>query len=56
MKNHIIINSEELQYYLKDLRKIPVITHERQAEIFKQLKDPTVSKYGKEKLMREMVY
>lgn len=55
MKNHIIINSEELQYYLKDLRKIPVITHERQDEIFKELKDPTISKFRQNKLKTEMV-
>jgi len=55
MKNHIIINSEELQYYLKDLRKIPVITHERQGKIFKSLKDPTTSKYHRDKLKTEMV-
>lgn len=55
MKNHIIINSEELQYYLKDLRKIPVISHERQAEIFKELKDPTISRIRQDKLKTEMV-
>ena len=55
MKNHIIINSEELQYYLKDLRRIPVISHERQEEIFKILKDPTISKQLTEKLKMEMV-
>jgi len=55
MKNHIIINSEELQYYLKDLRKIPVITHERQDEIFALLKDATTSEAHKKKLKTELV-
>jgi hypothetical protein len=36
-KKHIIINTEEIQQYLKDLKKIPVITHQRQDEIFEQL-------------------
>ncbi len=54
MKNHIIINSEELQYYLKDIRKIPVISHEREDEIFKLLKGPTISKRNIDKLKSEM--
>ena len=38
MSKSILINSEELQNYIKDLRRIPVITHEEQDEIFKELK------------------
>jgi len=55
MKSHIIINSDELQYYLKDLRKIPVITHERQIEIFKLLNNESISNLQKDKLKQEMV-
>lgn len=50
-----IINTDELQCYLKDLKKIPVITHERQDEIFKQLRDKTISKEKKQELKHELV-
>lgn len=50
-----IINTDELQNYLKDLKKIPVITHERQDEIFKQLKDKNISKETRDKLHNELV-
>ena len=39
MQKSRIINTDEVQYYLKDLKKIPVISHERQDEIFKLLKN-----------------
>jgi len=55
MKKHIIVNSEELQLYLKDLRKIPVITHERQDEIFKELDCKTITKHKKDRLLDELV-
>lgn len=55
MKKHIIINSDELQCYLKDLRKIPVITHERQEVIFKELDDKSITKEKKDKLLEELV-
>jgi RNA polymerase primary sigma factor len=54
-KSHIIVNTDELHYYLKDLKKIPVITHIRQEEIFKALLDPEVSKLVKDKLKSELV-
>lgn len=50
-----MINTDELQNYLKDLKKIPVITHERQDEIFKKLKEKTITKQEKEKLHNELV-
>jgi RNA polymerase primary sigma factor len=50
-----IINTDELQNYLKDLKKIPVITHERQNEIFKQLKNENTSKEDRQKLNNELV-
>ena len=55
MKKHIIINSDELQYYLKDLRKISVITHEEQDEIFNKLKEKNISELEKSKLKRRLV-
>ena len=36
MKKTKITNSDEIQEYIKDIRKIKVITHERQEEIFTQ--------------------
>lgn len=55
MQKSKIINTDELQNYLKDLKKIPVITHERQDEIFKQLNDKCITKENKRKLNNELV-
>ena len=55
MQKPKMINTDELQNYLKDLKKIPVITHERQDEIFKQLKNKDISKSDREKLNNELV-
>jgi len=54
-KSRIIVNTDEIQMYLKDLKKIPVMTHERQEEIFKVLVNKSVSKKEKEKLKNELV-
>jgi RNA polymerase primary sigma factor len=51
-----IVKTEEIQYYLKDLKKIPVITHEREYEIFKSLKeDKSLTKADRQKLTDEVV-
>lgn len=55
MKKSIIVSTEEIQQYIKDIRKIPVISHERQEEIFNQLKNPQISKSDKSKLFDELV-
>lgn len=55
MKKSIIINTDEIQQYIKDIRKIPVISHERQDEIFKALIDTETSKVEKTKLLNELV-
>ena len=55
MSKSRIINTDEVQNYLKDLKKIPVITHERQDEIFKLLKNKNISKEDKEKLHKELI-
>lgn len=55
MKKSIIINSDEIQHYIKDIRKIPVITHERQDQIFEKLKSSKTSKEEKVKLKEELV-
>jgi RNA polymerase primary sigma factor len=55
MRKSRIINTDEVQNYLKDLKKIPVITHERQDQIFKALRDKNTSKEEKGKLHHELV-
>lgn len=55
MKKSIIINSDEIQHYIKDIRKIPVITHERQDEIFEKLSSSKTSKEEKAKLKEELI-
>ena len=55
MKKSILNNTEEIQQYIKDIKKIPVITHERQDEIFKFLNDKTITKQDKKKLHDELV-
>lgn len=55
MKKSVIINTEEINQYIKDIRKIPVITHERQEEIFILLKNKKISKEEKKKLYDELV-
>lgn len=55
MKKSIIINTEEIQHYIKDIRKIPVITHERQDQIFEKLNSKTTSEAEKTKLKEELV-
>ena len=55
MKKSVIISTEEIQQYIKDIRKIPVITHERQEEIFKELRNTKLTKNEKTLLYNEMV-
>ena len=55
MSKHVLINSEELQKYIKDLRKIPVITHEQQLEIFEKLKDPNIKPSERRKCLNMLV-
>jgi len=54
-KKSIILNTEEFQKYLSDLRKIPVISHERQEEIFAILNNPKTDKKEKKELLNELV-
>lgn len=55
MKKSIAPNTEEFQQYIKDLKRIPVISHERQEEIFQQLIKKDLDKKLKEKLLSELV-
>ena len=47
MKKSILINTEEIQQYIKDIKKIPVISHERQDEIFSCLSNKYIPKKEK---------
>jgi RNA polymerase primary sigma factor len=55
MKKSILLNAEEIQSYIKDLRKIPVISHQRQEEIFEQLQNKKITKEDRKKLYDELV-
>lgn len=55
MRKSIILNSEEIQQYIKDIRKIPVISHERQDQIFKQLRKKNISLEEKNSYYNELI-
>jgi RNA polymerase primary sigma factor len=55
MKKSFLANTEEIQQYIRDLKKIPVITHERQEEIFTLLNNKQITKVEKKKLYDELV-
>jgi RNA polymerase primary sigma factor len=55
MQKSRITNTDEVQNYLKELKKKAVITHEREDEIFKQLRSPDVDKEDKVRLQEELV-
>lgn len=55
MKKSILISTEEIQQYIKDIKKIPVLSHERQDEIFKLLNNKNISKQEKHNLHHELV-
>ena len=50
-----ITNSEEIGQYIKDIKKIPVITHERQEEIFSALNHKKITELGRSKLLEELI-
>ena len=51
----IIINQEEINLYLKDIRKIKVMTPEREREIAKKMKSGQMTDFEKNKIHREMI-
>ena len=55
MNKNIIIKTEDIAYYLKDIKKIPVITHERQEYIFKTLLDENTDEKLKSQLKEELI-
>ena len=55
MSKTILYNTEEIQNYIKDIRKIKIISHDRQEEIFKLLSDKNITKSEKSLLYNELV-
>ncbi len=55
MKKSTVTNPEEIQHYIKDIKKIPVISHDRQDEIFELLKTKDITKQEKKLLYDELV-
>ena len=49
----ISINQDEISHYLKDLRKIKVMTPEREKELSKMIQSPNVTEKEKQKIERE---
>ena len=55
MKKSIVTNTEEIQQYIRDIKKIPVLPPKRLEEIFDRLNDKTISKHEKKSLFDELV-
>jgi RNA polymerase primary sigma factor len=55
MKKSILVNPDEIQLYIKDLRKIPVMSHQRQEEVFELLNNKKTDKETRGKLYNELV-
>jgi RNA polymerase primary sigma factor len=55
MNKSILANTEEIQQYIKDIRRKPVISHERQEQIFERLNDKNITKHEKKFLYDELV-
>ena len=54
-KPAVLISTDEINQYIKDIRKIPIVSHQRQYEIFKLLLDSKTTKKEKDKLLEELV-
>ncbi len=55
MKKVTIISTDEINQYIKDIRKIPIVSHQRQEEIFKKINDGKITKEEKNELLQELV-
>lgn len=55
MKKNGFILGEETNSYIKDIRKIPVTTHQRQEEICELINSGTLTESEKNKLLEELV-
>lgn len=54
-KNTLMINQSEISSYLKDVRKLKVMTLEKERELAKIMLNPDVTKSEKEKVKKELV-
>jgi RNA polymerase primary sigma factor len=54
-KNSSPINQDEIQYYLKELRRIKVMTPEREKELSKKIQSGEISQLEKEEINRELL-
>lgn len=54
-KSNSFLNTEEISFYLKDVKKIPVTTNQRLKEIIKELKSPNITEKQKRELQHELV-
>jgi RNA polymerase primary sigma factor len=54
-KTVIPINQEEISHYLKDIRKLKVMTPEREKELAKRMLSPDITKQEKDLIQREIV-
>lgn len=52
----IITNTEEIRIYFNDIKKLPVMTRERETEIFALLKKENISKDEETKLKTELIH
>ena len=54
-KSNSFLKTDEISFYLKDLKKIPITSNERLREIIKELKKPDLTILEKKKLQEELV-
>jgi len=55
MKKSIVTNTEEIQQYIRDIKKIPILPSKRTEEIFERLNDKTITKQEQKLLFDELV-
>jgi RNA polymerase primary sigma factor len=55
MKKSIVTNTEEIQQYIRDIKKIPILPSKRTEEIFERLSDKTITKEEQKLLFDELV-
>jgi RNA polymerase primary sigma factor len=55
MKKPLSINNDEIVQYIKDIKKIPLISSERLIEICEELNKEDLSKESREKLYKELI-
>jgi RNA polymerase primary sigma factor len=55
MKKSIVTNTEEIQQYIRDIKKIPILPSKRTEEIFERLSDKKITKEEQKLLFDELV-